>query len=165
MEIRILTAKDAALYRELRIEALTLAPDAFGATLEDALKKPLEKTREQLMSDSAVTFGAFVGGRLMGNVTLARNTATKLKHRGSVVAVYVTPSARGRRIAGRLFETLVEYAKSWDGLEQLYLAVVTDNDKAIELYKRAGFEKYGTEHRSMKVDGRYIDEDLMVKFL
>ena len=62
-------------------------------------------------------------------------------------------------------DALIEHAKSLEGLEQLYLAVVTDNESAIELYKRSGFEKYGTEYRSMKVESRYIDEDLMVKFL
>lgn len=165
MEIRILTAEDAEFYRELRIEALMLAPDAFGATLEEALDKPVEITAEQLSSPSATTFGAFVGGRLLGNVTLKRHTAAKLQHRANVVAVYVTPSARGRRIASRLMDALIEHAKSLEGLEQLYLAVVTDNESAIELYKRSGFEKYGTEYRSMKVESRYIDEDLMVKFL
>lgn len=165
MEIRILTAEDAEFYRELRIEALMLAPDAFGATLEEALDKPVEMTAQQLSSPSAATFGAFVGGRLLGNVTLKRQPAVKLQHRANVVAVYVTPSARGRRIASRLMDALIEHAKSLEGLEQLYLAVVTDNESAIELYKRSGFEKYGTEYRSMKVESRYIDEDLMVKFL
>lgn len=165
MEIRILRAEDAKFYRELRIEALTLAPDAFGATLEDALNKPVEQTAERLSSHSAATFGAFVGGRLLGNMTLVRQTATKLQHRANVVAVYVTPSARGRRIANRLIEALIEHARSLEGLEQLYLAVATENQAAVELYKRAGFKRYATEYRSMKVDGRYIDEDLMVKYL
>lgn len=165
MEIRILTAEDAGFYRELRIEALMLASDAFGAALEEALDKPVEKTAEQLSSPAATTFGAFVGGRLLGNATLVRQTGTKMRHRGNIVAVYVTPSARGRRIASRLMDALIEYAKGLEGLEQLYLAVVKENSTAIELYKRTGFEKYGTEYRSMKVDGRYIDEDLMVKFL
>lgn len=165
MEIRILTAEDAEFYRELRIEALMLSPDAFGATLEEALDKPVEKTAEQLSSPSATTFGAFVGGRLLGNVTLTRHTPAKLRHRANVVGVYVTPSARGRKIASRLMEALVEHAKSLEGLEQLYLAVVSDNGPAIELYQNCGFEKYGTEYRSMKAEGSYIDEDLMVRFL
>lgn len=60
MEIRQLNAGDAHIYRDLRIEALKKDPDAFGASLEEALEAPLEKTIARLSDSSALTFGAFI---------------------------------------------------------------------------------------------------------
>ena len=48
---------------------------------------------------------------------------------------------------------------------QVHLGVAADNLPALRLYRQAGFELYGTDPRFMKVDGRYIDEHLMVRFL
>lgn len=165
MNIRKLDARDAAEYRELRIEALTNDPDAFGASLADALEAPLAKTESRLSDESAVTFGAFEEGKLVGNVTLSMETGLKFRHRASVYAVYVAPSARGKGVARRLMEELIAYAKGHDQVEQLYLMVTSTNTPAVKLYNHLGFLKYGVDLRSMKTEGRYIDEDLMVKFL
>ncbi|MGO1060040.1 N-acetyltransferase family protein [Planococcus sp. FY231025] len=165
MEIRKLGPEDAAGYRTLRIEALTKDPDAFSASLEDALKAPLQKTESRLSDKAAVTFGAFEDGKLVGNVTLAMEMGTKTGHRASVYAVYVTPSARGKGIARRLMETLIGYAKRHREIEQLYLMVNSANVPAVKLYGHLGFLKYGVDLRAMKAEDRYIDEDLMVKFL
>lgn len=92
-------------------------------------------------------------------------TGAKFRHRASVYAVYVTPSARGKSIARQLMETLIDYAKQHDEIEQLYLMVTSTNIPAVRLYGHLGFLKYGVDLRSMKTEGRYLDEDLMVKFL
>jgi ribosomal protein S18 acetylase RimI-like enzyme len=165
MEIRKLAAADAAAYRKLRLEALALNEDAFGASLEDTLKMPLSKTADRLSGVHASTFGAFLNGELVGNVTLSRETGAKLLHRASVYAVYVTPAARGKGIARHLMAQLIETAVASKEIEQLYLAVSSGNAPALKLYENLGFEKYGVDVRAMKIDGRYIDEELMVKFL
>lgn len=165
MEIRKLTPEDAESYYKLRIEALRNDPDAFATRLEDALKRPVEETAKNLSSDSAVTFGAFIENTLVGNVTLRREAIPKMNHRASVLAVYVTPNARCIGVADRLMRKLISFAENWRGLEQVHLMVVTENKKAKSLYNRHGFEVYGTELRSMKTEAKYIDEDLMVKFL
>lgn len=51
-------------------------------------------------------------------------------------------------------------------LIQLELEVVADNDRAIALYKKIGFEKMGTFPHNMKYkDGTYADAYWMVKIL
>ena len=51
------------------------------------------------------------------------------------------------------------------GLSGIRLAVVADNVVARRLYASLGFTEYGIEMHSLKVEGRYLDEVLMVKFL
>lgn len=165
MEIRQLGVKDAQAYYDLRIRALRDSPDAFSTRLEDALDRPVHKTAENLALENAVTFGAFNAGKLVGNVTLVRNTASKLNHRASVVAVYITPNERSKGLASRLMEELLRFAANWQGLERLDLMVARENLPAIALYEQCGFEKYGTEIKAMKTSEKYIDENLMVKFI
>ena len=47
-------------------------------------------------------------------------------------------------------------------VEVLQLTVVTVNEAVCRLYERCGFERYGVEPESLKVDGRYYDEALMM---
>jgi RimJ/RimL family protein N-acetyltransferase len=48
------------------------------------------------------------------------------------------------------------------GLEQINLAVVSDNEPAKSRYKGIGFEVYGVEKNALKFNGKYFDKDLMV---
>lgn len=165
VEIRKLSAADAAIYRKLRLEALKLNGDAFSSSLEDAEKAPVEKTESNLANVHATTLGAFLDGQLVGNVTLSKETGKKTMHRAWVVGVYVTPAARGKGVAHLLMDKLIQAARESSEIEQLRLGVSTGNSAALNLYRSLGFLKYGTEVRSLKIGDRYIDEELMVKFL
>ena len=51
-------------------------------------------------------------------------------------------------------------------IEQIELEVVADNERAISLYKKMGFEICGTMPRNMKYkDGTYADAFWMMKRL
>lgn len=165
MEIKLMTPQDAEAYYVLRLEALLDSPDAFATLYEDALNRPIDKTRANLASEHAITFGAYIEGRLIGNMTLVRNTVPKMNHRAAIVAVYVSPQFRGTGAAHALMEKTLEYAGYWEGLERLDLMVASHNLRAKNFYLHYGFETFGTEIRSMKTGERYIDEDLMVKFI
>ena len=73
------------------------------------------------------------------------------------------PALRGTGCALELIETAVDQAR--DEVLQLHLGVGAHNKPAIRLYEKAGFSIYGTEPRSLNVNGRYVDEHLMVRFL
>ena len=53
-----------------------------------------------------------------------------------------------------------------NGFEQLELGVYSDNSRAIHLYEKFGFERYGIQPRAFKLkDGTFRDEIIMVKML
>lgn len=61
--------------------------------------------------------------------------------RRKVGAMYVLPEAQGMGIGGKLMQKVLE----WHGdSEDIFLAVASYNQKAIEFYKRFGFEQTDT---------------------
>jgi ribosomal protein S18 acetylase RimI-like enzyme len=160
--VRRLGEADLASYREIRLEALRDHPGAFGASYEAAAQRPDGYFLETL--SKLTLFGAVAdGGRLVGIAAFLRHEGAKQMHRGDLIQMYVRPEARGTGTSLRLVETIVEHARPL--VVQLHLGVATDNAAAIRLYETAGFHIYGTEPRALYVDGRYIDEHLMVRFL
>jgi ribosomal protein S18 acetylase RimI-like enzyme len=84
-------------------------------------------------------------------------------HKAFVWGTYVRPEERRRGAARELMEAVLDGARGT--VEQLTLAVVSDNAAALALYRGLGFEVYGREPRALKSDGGCDDETLMVRFL
>jgi ribosomal protein S18 acetylase RimI-like enzyme len=77
--------------------------------------------------------------------------------------MYIEPEFRGKGIGKSLLLSLIEKATSeCEGLEQIHLTVVSNNEPAKRLYTSLGFEVYGVEPHALKFGGHYLDEDLMI---
>ena len=165
-KIRPLTVDNYEEYRQLRLEALKSAPEAFAETPEDFEKKTLSEIREDismLNASGGFIIGAFANnGKLLGMIGLGRSNYDKLRHRGHVWGVYVTQSARGNGIGEKLIKEVVNKALKIDDFVQLDIEVVTTNKRALQLYQKVGFELFGTQPRALKVGNKYFDEHLLV---
>lgn len=164
MNIRILKESDAHIYQELRLNALKMNPEAFGSTYEREVEFSLEMVMERIKpTKDKYIVGAFDhSGSLVGMVAFIRENDLKNRHKGNVFGMYIAPGSRGQGLGKALMKELISRAKNCDGLEQIKLTVVSDNDHAKNLYKSLGFVVYGTEHNALKDQGHYFDEDLMV---
>jgi ribosomal protein S18 acetylase RimI-like enzyme len=160
MTIRILTADDAAIHRELRLFALREHPTAFGSSYEEEVNRSLSVTASRLSPPDSdnFTLGAFVGDKLVGTVGLGTNRRPKMGHIGIIWGMYVHPDARGQGLGRALMQATIQRARHIGRLEQIKLSVVTTNVAALSLYESLGFETYGTEYRALLVDGIYYDE-------
>ena len=169
MEIRELTENDAAIYWPLRLRALREEPESFGSSYEESVLRPVthmeERFRAARASGGGFTLGAFDGVALVGTATLVREEGRKNRHIAGIYGVYVAPEARGCGIGRAVMEALIARARSMSGLEQLHLAVVSANPPARSLYLALGFQVYGLERHALKLDDRYLDEELMVLWL
>lgn len=160
--IRRLTHKDFDAYLAIRLEALNNHPEAYGTSPERFAAEPRDRI-EQFISQQAL-FGIVTDdGDLAGIVVYHRDHGERASHRGWLLQVYAKPSMRGTGAALAMIEAAVAHAQS--EVAQVHLAVGTHNDPAIRLYQKAGFEIYGTDPRCLLVNGRYVDEHLMVRFL
>jgi ribosomal protein S18 acetylase RimI-like enzyme len=167
MEIRPLDKHDAAAYWNLRLESLQKEPFAFGKAVEEhqAMKVDVFADRFRSTSDDNFTLGAFEGDTLIGMATFIREKGIKDRHKGRIYGVYVTASQRGKGLASALMAALLKKAQANSGLEQILLAVATGQTAAIQLYRKFGFEVFGTEPRALKLGSEYIDEIHMVLML
>jgi ribosomal protein S18 acetylase RimI-like enzyme len=161
IQIRRLTQADAAIFRDIRLEALQSSPEAFGSTFEMESSQNLDFFARRL--GSAHMLGAFDGAEVVGMAGLLVRTGLKEAHKGVLVSMYVRPQARRLGLARLLAEAVTNIANQ--RVELLQLAVVSGNEAARRLYASLGFVEYGIEKKSLKQDGRYYDEILMAKDL
>ncbi len=116
-------------------------------------------------SPNSLMILVFIDNRLVGNASFSpvRNMI-KLMHRASL-GIAIIKEAWGLGIGAALLTEIIDCAKK-AGIEQLELEVVTTNYKAISLYERFGFVKYGLLNNAFKLkDGSYYAVDLMMKKL
>ena len=81
-----------------------------------------------------------------------------------VIGTYVDLERRRQGIATKLFEATFEAAPR-KGYEKMFTYVRADNTAGLDVYLRQGFRVVGTAVRHAKIDGRYIDEIVIEKFL
>jgi GNAT superfamily N-acetyltransferase len=132
MNIRVMDEHDARLYQELRLGALEINPEAFGSTYEREVKFSLETVVERIKpTKDKFVLGAFDdSGSLVGIVTFVRESELKTAHKGNVFGMYVAPVMRGYGLGKLLMLELIRKVRDFDGIEQINLAVVTENDFA-----------------------------------
>ncbi|MGY4479953.1 N-acetyltransferase family protein [Bradyrhizobium sp. USDA 3364] len=162
IEIRRLLPADAALYRDIRLEALRLSPEAFGSAYETESAHPVEWFAARL-AGGTVMLGAFRGGGLAGIVGFIAEQGPKRQHKGALVGMYVRQQARRAGVGRVLVEAALELAAQT--VELVQLIVVKGNEPAFRLYQSMGFVAYGLEKHALKIDGRYYDDILMAKDL
>lgn len=159
--IRRLEPSDLALYRVVRLEALLHHPEAFLSAYEDEAAEPLDSYKRMIATAPSATFGCFVGGVLVGIAGLTISPRLKLRHKGTIVGVYLQPAHRSRGLARQLIQTVIEEARQV-GIVGLHLHVTVGNEAAERLYRALGFRRYGVEERALRIAGRFFDEAMMV---
>jgi len=136
--IRQVAADDWRTWREMRLNALRDAPDAFRTKLADWLGTgDLEpRWRARL---AAVPFNviADLDGMPAGMVSAV--------HQGDeveLISMWVAPFARGRGVGDALVDAVI----GWEAVERsgrVVLCVMEGNDHAAALYRRHGFVDAG----------------------
>lgn len=172
MVIRRLTKDDASSFWELRFKALREDGDAFGATYEEEVSKPLDNLIVRFNNEyieakeDNFILGAFnEENKMIGVIGLHRERRIKLRHKATIWGMYVSKEYRKKRFGKLLLFEVLNIAKSMEGLEQLNLCVVSSNIKAKNLYESMNFETYAIEKNAIKFDNKYFDEEYMVYFV
>ncbi|CAM3667713.1 GNAT family N-acetyltransferase [Mesobacillus zeae] len=165
MKIIALSKENVNEYREIRLEALRNNPEAFSSSYEEEKEMPDDAFANRLGNEASITLAAKDESGLLGVVTLVREQKKKIAHRANIFAMYVTPEARGKGVGKALMKEIIERARKYEGIEQIYLSVMSENEPAKKLYASCGFQVYGNDRRALKIDGCYYDEDMMNLYL
>ncbi len=148
--LKITTAETPYLIRE---------PEEVTITAEQEVRfieNKIEDEKELLLI-------ATIDGKHIGNCSLMSIAPFKRYAHRCEVAIALYQEYCGCGIGKMMMQTVLDVAKEL-GYEQAELEVISDNKGAIELYKKLGFEKYGTFPNNMKYsDGTYADAEWMMK--
>lgn len=164
--IRKLEPHESAIYREIRLDCLKNASDYFGSTYDEEASNPklkFENFIENASPDNFM-FGAFDGDRIIGITGFKRMERLRDRHRGEVVQVYVDAGYRGQNVGEKLIRSVLEQAFTLEGIEQVQLSAIADNEKAIKLYEKIGFRTFGIQPHYFKMGDTYTDQCFMQVF-
>jgi ribosomal protein S18 acetylase RimI-like enzyme len=122
----------------------------FGVQVREAGEEDLRRLSEQTglgepsppppCSFPATDFVAGRRGKILGHVQVVRRSEESGPHAGHwLSSLYVCTAYRGMGIGERLALKVIEAARA-EGAGELLLLVFEDNDPAIRLYRKLGFD-------------------------
>ena len=136
-------------------------PDEVSLTLDQEerfIKSCIDAERELMLI-------ATIDKKHIGNCSLMSIGSYKRYSHRCEVAIALYREFWGVGIGNIMMQTILEQAKKI-GYEQAELEVISGNESALSLYRKLGFEKYGTFPNNMKyANGQYADAYWMMKKL
>ena len=158
-KVKISDAKDILEYFKIiggKTDNLSFGPEGIPITIE----AEEEYIKNILNSKNQLFLVAVDGKEIVGTATFSGLNGMRVAHRGEI-SVAVKKSMWGKHIASRFIDELIRFAKYDLKAEVISLEVRSDNDRAIALYKKFGFEKIGTFEAFMKINGKDVSFDIM----
>ncbi len=158
MEIRPVSTEDAEQISKIRRlngvreGVLALTSERLDATV-DFIKS---------LSDEDRAFVAAENGEITGFAVMLKSRCLRRRH-SAKLAVMVAPYCQEKGIGTALMKALTEEADKNLGLRRIELLVLTDNDPAINLYKKFGFSVEATRKNAAVKEGKFVDEYFMVR--
>ncbi|SMO61112.1 GNAT family N-acetyltransferase [Paracoccus laeviglucosivorans] len=133
--------EQAATWRDLRLEALRLAPEVFDSTHADWSARPLADFEARL-----IVAPTFVAGDTPDHMLATASWMADLDphdaRRAWLISVYCRPAGRGRGHAQAAIAAVMTDAQA-KGMRSIGLNVVRGNAHAFALYARLGFRDTG----------------------
>jgi putative acetyltransferase len=137
-------------------------PRAYAGTLQLPFTSLEARQRRHAAANANATrLVAVIDGKAIGMIFLAREE-NRRSHVGSI-GMAVHDAYAGRGVGTALMQAVVDLAERWWNVRRLELSVYADNDRAISLYERFGFEREGLMRAYAWRDGEYVDSIAMAR--
>ena len=146
----------AALYE------MFTSPKVYEGTLQ--LPYPSREMWRQRIAepgDGRYNLVAVVGYRVVGMLGVHTFPNRPRRRHVGAIDIVVHDEWHGKGVGSALMRAGLDLADNWLNLTRLELEVYTDNEAAIHLYERFGFEREGTLRQHAYRDGRYVDSYVM----
>jgi RimJ/RimL family protein N-acetyltransferase len=154
---------DAEGTREFMYQALSTNKHFIQLPYEFTRSKSEEKKilKNRWNSKNEITLIAVSNSKIIGLLMVNTNSKTRTLHTGEF-GIAILKEAQGLGIGNAMMEALLNWAKALTSLERIELRVHAENEAAIKLYKKFGFNVEGRRIRAIKYDdGIYMDELIM----
>lgn len=113
--------------------------------------------------EGAYILVAAMGERIVGMLGLETFPNRPRRAHAGAIGIGVHDDWQGKGIGSALVRAGVEMADRWLNIKRLELEVYTDNEPAIRLYERYGFEREGLLRQYAFRDGRFVDAYMMAR--
>jgi putative acetyltransferase len=148
--------------------------EAFARTFDDesaqsgTLQLPYasrEAWRKRLaeQADGHYLFVACAGDEIVGNAGLHPSSRSPRRSHAMAIGMAVHSAWQGKGVGSALMRALCSLADGWLNVTRLELTVFTDNERALALYRKFGFEIEGTHRAYALRAGRYVDTYTMAR--
>lgn len=142
------------------LEAFEMQPYAFVSSVEERRALPMSWWQERLSGSEGreVVVGGFVDGRLVGAAGVWFDEREKVRHKATVVGMYVTANCRRLGLGRDLLEAVIAAARANVSIRVVQLAVTEGNTAATRLYESFGFKVFGMEPYAVRVGAEYVGQ-------
>ena len=126
--------------------------------------RSLESVRELLTKggEGVYILVAVVDGEVVGVIGLHTSSRPRVNHR-SEIGMMVRDDWQGKGVGKAMMQAVIDLADKWLNLARIELTVFTDNEPAIALYRRFGFEIEGSHRKFAFRDGEFVDAYTMAR--
>jgi putative acetyltransferase len=100
------------------------------------------------------------GEKVIGMIGLNVSVSPRLRHSAGL-GIMVHKDYQGQGVGTALMKAALDMADNWLMLVRVELGVYPDNERAIRLYQKMGFEVEGTKRKAAIRNGTYVDELVM----
>lgn len=158
LQIRRAEQDDSAALYEMFV-----SPKVYEGTLQVPYPSR-EAWRQRLAAaDGSYNLVAVAGGSVVGMLGVHTFPNRPRRRHVGVIDIVVHEEFQGKGVGGALMRAGLDLADNWLNLTRLELEVFTDNEAAVRLYERFGFEREGTLRQHAFRDGRYVDSYFMAR--
>jgi putative acetyltransferase len=141
--------------------------EVFAGTLQmpypsaEAWRKNLEQHVEQ---HDSVHLLAIDNGQVIASGGIHSVSVRMRRRHAAGLGICVARERQQQGVGREMMKRLLDWSDNWAGYLRIELTVYVDNERAISLYRRFGFEMEGTHRAHALRDGVYVDTHTMARF-
>ncbi|MHA7849010.1 GNAT family N-acetyltransferase [Serratia sp. D1N4] len=131
------------------------------AVYRDTLQLPLPSKAHWQKRIAEVKPGTYslvacINEQVVGQLTVELIQRIRRRH-VATFGLCVDANYHGKGIGSALMKAMIDICDNWGAIERIELTVFTDNQSAIALYRKFGFEIEGTSRHFAFRDGELVD--------
>lgn len=163
MQVEGLTIRRAEPEDSSALFEMFASPKLYANTLQLPYpSREMWRRRLAEAGDETHNLVAVVDGKVVGMFSLHTFTRPR-RHHAAAIGLTVQDDWHGKGVGTALMRAGIDLADNWLNLMRLELEVYTDNEAAVRLYERFGFEREGVLRRHAYRDGHYVDSYSMAR--